>query len=91
MDYGYFRNNVTKSKLLTIRNWDPLEKEIKIKLGEESVEKFKMNCSYELLGPFPYYDMSWKKVDGTLILYLAGNHYITLNITIFPCKNATSG
>jgi len=44
-----------------------------------------------VVGPFPDYDMSLKVFDDTIVLYLKGNHYIILNITMVPLANATSG
>lgn len=55
------------------------------------INKYGMNCSVMVVGPFPDYDMSLKVFDDTIVLYLKGNHYIILNITMIPLANATSG
>ena len=62
IDYGYFWNNASKFKQLTIRNWNPVDKEIKIRFIEDnSAQKFGMNFTFNLLGPYPEYDMMIKR------------------------------
>lgn len=55
IDYGYFRNNATKFKQIIIRNWNPIPKEIKLKLLQNMVQNYGINCTMNIFGPFPSY------------------------------------
>ena len=91
IDYGYFRNNNPKFKQIVIRNWNPVGKELKINIKDNLVKRFGFNCSVNIFGPFPNYEIMSRQSDNTLYYYLKGNHFIIINFSLSPLWNATSG
>lgn len=91
IDYGYFRNNQPKFKQIVIRNWNPVAKELQIKVKDNLIRKFGLNCSVNIFGPFPNYEITSRQTDNSLYYYLKGNHFIIINFALYPLHNATSG
>jgi len=58
---------------------------------ENLIRSFGLNCSVNIFGPFPSYEIISRQADNILYYYLKGNHFIVMNFALLPLWNATSG
>ena len=91
IDYGYFRGNSTRFKQLVVRNWNPIGKELQIRMPQNLSSAYGMNFTINIFGPFPTYDVATRHENNTLFYYLEGGHFIIITFGLTPLENATSG
>lgn len=91
IDYGYFRGNSTRFKQLVIRNWNPVQKELKFQIPEDTKETYGMNCTLNIFGPFPNYEAASRSLNNTLYYQIKGGHFIIIAFGLTPLPNARSG
>lgn len=60
-------------------------------IEQNSIEKHGFNTTVNIIGPFPEYDVHIRTIGNIHEFYLKGNHYIIVEIQMYPLVNATSG